>query len=440
MPKHILHKNRNGCALHGALKVINAVDGFVPIIHSSAGCSIQSKLSENILGGSNGDHYRGWLETSATAIIEKQIVFGGTARLREQIKNTVKIQPADLYVVVTGCAPEIVGDDVPAMTKEAQEQGFSVINVSTPGFKGNVYKGYEWTLKVIIERISQFHLPQEAHKGLINILGIVPNQDLFWEGNLAELEKTLSLLSLKSNKLFGYNQNIENWRNIPNAELNLVVSPWGLETALQLEKKQGIPYLYFGFLPVGGNDTSVLLDRLSEKLSISQELIDKVKRTEENQLAYQFQKLAQSYLKYDFQKVIALVGETSNVVGVSRFLQNSFGQLLKTVIITDNPQEELRAQIIESINTNADFPTEVVFSTNGKEIDELLLNAKPELILGSELEQKVSNELAVSLIKISSPVQNNFFLSQSYFGYTGAVNLLQDFADAVFNQIQKIRL
>lgn len=440
MPKHILHKNRNGCALHGALKVVNAVDGFVPIIHSSAGCSIQSKLSDNILDGSNGVHYRGWLETSATAIIEKQVVFGGTARLREQIKNTVKIQPADLYVVVTGCAPEIVGDDVPAMTKEAQEQGFPVINVSTPGFKGNVYKGYEWTVKAIIERISQFHLPQEVHKGLINILGIVPNQDLLWEGNLAELGKTLGLLNLKSNKFFGYNQNIENWRNISNAELNLVVSPWGLEIARQLEKKHGIPYLYFGFLPVGGNDTSVLLDCLAEKLSISQELIDKVKRNEEKQLAYQFQKVAQSYLKYDFQKIIALVGETSNVVGVSRFLQNSFGQLLKTVIITDNPEEELRAQIIESINTNIDFPTEVIFSTNGKEIDELLMKAKPEIILGSELERKVSDQLAVSLIKISSPVHNKIFLNHSYFGYTGAVNLLQDFADAVFKQIQQSRL
>jgi nitrogenase molybdenum-iron protein beta chain len=169
MSKNILHKNRNGCALHGALKVVNAVDGFVPIIHSSAGCSIQSKLSENILTGSNGLYHRGWLEIPATAVFEKQIVFGGTARLREQIKNTVKVQSADLYVVLTGCAPEIVGDDVPAMVKEAQDQGFPVITASTPGFKGSVYKGYELAVKSILERISYPNINQQTQKGLVNI-------------------------------------------------------------------------------------------------------------------------------------------------------------------------------------------------------------------------------------------------------------------------------
>ena len=434
MSKNILHKNRNGCALHGALKVIDSVEGFAPIIHSSAGCSIQSKYSENILAGSNGRNHRGWLESSATAVIEKQVVFGGTARLREQIKNTVKVQAADLYVVVTGCAPEIVGDDVPAMVKEAQEQGFPVISVSTPGFKGNVYKGYEWAVRGIIERISQFHLPQRPNLKLVNILGVVPNQDLLWEGNLQELEKTLGLLSLKTNKIFGFGQDIESWRNIPNAGLNLVVSPWGLEIAQLLEKKFDTPYLYFGYLPVGTPDTSRLLTIISEKLNIPEEVITRAKYREEKLLAHQFQKLAQSYIKYDLQKELALVGETSNVVGISRFLQDSFGQIVKTVIITDNPNDELRQQIAEDLNTNPNYTTEVIFTSDGKAIDEELLKTRPEVILGSSLEQKVAGKLSVPIIRISTPVFNKVFLNQTYVGYSGAISLLQDFASALLAQ------
>jgi nitrogenase molybdenum-iron protein beta chain len=431
MSKNILHKNRNGCALHGALKVIDAVEGFAPIIHSSAGCSIQSKYSENIWAGSNGRNCRGWLESSATAVIEKQVVFGGTARLREQIKNTVKVQAADLYVVITGCAPEIVGDDVPAMVKEAQEQGFPVISVSAPGFKGNVYKGYEWTVRSIVERISQFHLPQQPNQKLVNILGVVPNQDLLWEGNLQELDKTLGLLSIKTSKIFGFGQNIESWRNIPNAGLNLVVSPWGLEIAQLLEKKFGTPYLYFGYLPVGTPDTSRLLTVIGEKLDIPKEVIVQAKLREEKLLAYQVQKLAQTYIQCDLQKELALVGETSNVTGISRFLQNSFGQIVKTVIITDNPNDELRRQIAEDLNTNPNYITETIFASDGKAIDEELLKAKPEVILGSSLEQKVARKLSIPLIRISTPVFDQVFLNRTYIGYTGAINLMQDFTSAL---------
>jgi len=437
MSKHIIHKNRNGCALHGALKTLNAVDGFAPVIHSSAGCSIQSAQSENLLNGSNGLHFRGWQESSATDVIEKQVVFGGTSRLREQIKNTVKVLAADLYVVVTGCAPEIVGDDVPAMVKEAREQGFPVITASTPGFKGNVYRGYEWTLKALIEYISPFHQPQSIEKGLINILGVVPKQDLFWEGNLDELENTLSLIGLHTNKLFGYRQNIDNWRKIPNAELNLVVSPWGLEAALLLEKKFGTPYLYYGYIPAGATDSTGLLKQLGEKLNIEENVIREKAEQEADRLGYHLQKIAQTYLRYDLQKEIILVGETSNVVGLTRFLQHSFGQLVKAVIITDHPAEELRDSITESLNGNSEYLTRVFYETDGREINRIIIDLKPEVILASELESPVSRKLNVPLLKISAPVHLKPFLQYSYAGYRGVIHLIQDFSEVVLNHSAK---
>ena len=435
MSNEILHKNRNGCALHGALKVVNAIDGLVPIIHSTAGCSIQSKQSENFLTGNNGLFHRGWREVPATAVFEKQVVFGGSSRLREQIKNTVKVQAADLYVVVSGCAPELVGDDVPAMVKEGQDQNFPVISVLTPGFKGNVYKGYEWAVKSILDRIAFKTIDFTKQKGLVNILGVVPNQDIFWEGNLEEIRKILSQIGLQANTLLGYDQSKENWKKVPNAELNVVVSPWGLEAAKQLETKFGTPYLYLGYIPVGSPDTSKFIELLGEKLKVSKELIEKVISENEKQLTYQLSKLAQTYLSFDFQKEIALVGETSNVLGISRFLQESFGQIVTTVIITDEPEIELRQQIKDTLPVNASFDTHVIFSSNGKEIDDVLRNAKPQLILGSSLEQNVAKELSVPLIKIASPVYDSLFLNLTYSGYSGAVNLLQDFSGAILKNI-----
>jgi nitrogenase molybdenum-iron protein beta chain len=431
MSNEILHKNRNGCALHGALKVVNAIDGLVPIIHSTAGCSIQSKQSENILTGNNGLFHRGWREVPATAVFEKQVVFGGSSRLREQIKNTVKVQAADLYVVVSGCAPELVGDDVPAMVKEGQDQNFPVIAVGTPGFKGNIYKGYEWTVKAILDRIAFKTIDFTKQIGLVNILGVVPNQDIFWEGNLEEIRKILSQIGLQANTLLGYDQSKENWKKVPNAELNIIVSPWGLEAAKQLETKFGTPYLYFGYIPVGAPDTSKFIELLGEKLKISKELIEKVISENEKRLTYQLLKLAQTYLTCDFQKEIALVGETSNVLGISRFLQDSFGQINSLVIITDEPDADLRQQIKDTLPVNSSFDTQVVFTSNGKEIDELLLKIKPQVILGSSLEQNIAKKLSIPLIQIASPVYDTLFLNHTYTGYSGAVTLLQDFGGAI---------
>ncbi len=435
MSINILHKNRNGCALHGALKVIEAVEGFTPIIHSSAGCSINSRLSENILAGSNDLNPRGWLESSDTVVIEKQVIFGGTSRLREQIKNSVKVEPADLYIVVTGCAPELVGDDVTAMVKEAQEQGFPVTSVSTPGFKGNVYQGYRWAVQSIVEYLSQFQISHDPDPQSVNVIGVTPNQDLFWEDNLHEIEKTLGLLSLKANRIFGFGQNIGSWRRIPNAILNLVVSPGGLHIARNLEEKFGTPYLYSGFLPTGAEDTSALLFEVGEKTGIGNEAVHNAVSSNEKWLLYQLRKLAQTYIRFDLQKEVALVGETSNVLGIARFLQRSFGQIIKMVIITDLPDETLHQQIIDILNKGASFPATFAFTSDGKEIDELLIRSKPEIILGSSLEESVSRQLSVPLLHISSPVFNQVFLNHSYFGYTGAVTLLQDFTSAIINHL-----
>ncbi len=124
-------------------------------MHSTAGCTIQQYLGVNKVSGNKGSGYAGGVQASSSNVIEKQIIFGGTSRLREQIKNTIKVMDADLYVVLSGCATELVGDDIPAMTKEAQEQRYPVINIQTPGFKGDIHYGYEVTLRTLIEQLHK---------------------------------------------------------------------------------------------------------------------------------------------------------------------------------------------------------------------------------------------------------------------------------------------
>ena len=86
----------------------------------------------------------------------------------------------DIYVVVTGCMVEMIGDDVEAVVKDFAGAGKPVLSVSTPSFKGNSYYGYDLLLEGLIK---QYVEPQkEKSENQVNILGIVPGEDIFWRG------------------------------------------------------------------------------------------------------------------------------------------------------------------------------------------------------------------------------------------------------------------
>lgn len=173
---------------------------------------------------------------------------------------------ADLYVVLSGCATELVGDDIPAMTKEAQEQKYPVINVQAPGFKGDIHYGYEITVRTLIEQLPKiYEVSSKREKEFVNIFGIIPNQDVFWQGNLFELKRILESIGLRVNTLFGFEQGIEKWQQIPNAGLNLVFSSRGIRAVEYLKDKYNIPYLNFNSLPVGFN-TGSFIKKLADSL------------------------------------------------------------------------------------------------------------------------------------------------------------------------------
>lgn len=430
----ILHEDRNGCALHGAIKVLDAIKGVVPIVHANAGCSLNARFSDNAAHASVGRNFRGVHETSSTVLTDKHVVFGGTARLREQIKNTVKVLSGDLYVVTTGCVPEVVGDDIPAMVKEARDQHFPVLGISTPGFKGNAYTGYEIAVKGILEGVAElFGVCGERKPQRVNLLGIVPEQDAYWEGDLLELESILESVGLEANRLVGLGQDVKNWKNASRARISLVVSPWGLSAARFLQERYGVPYLNLGWLPLGGKDIGYLLEKLAAELGLDEEIVETAQRHYERQTRYFLQKAASVWLQQNLQKRVVVVAPSAVAVGISRFLAGTFGQLVRTVVITDQPADDCRADLISAIHEQA-ANAEVAFSASRRDISERVQQARPELILGSHLELEDAERLHIPLLEISTPVRHALVLNRTYAGFRGALALVEGFAEAFLRQ------
>lgn len=419
----LLDKQRYKCAL-GAMQTVQAIKGAIPVLHSGPGCA--QKLSDSI--GSSG--YFSPNIFPCTSINEKDVVFGGTKKLESTIKNSLKVIDADLYVVLTGCIPEIVGDDTGEVVSRFADADKPVIYAQTAGFKGNNYKGHEQVIDAIIEQYLE--KTDEKEKGLVNIWADVPYQDLFWLGNIRELEKLLLEIGLKPNTIFGYNRGIDNINKIPKAEFNLLVSPWvSLNNMKKMERKLGIPYLHYKTLPIGAYETSKFLREVGQFAGIEDEKVEKVIDEHEKYYYYLIERYADLFLENRvINKQFTVVADAQYTLGITKFLANDLGLVPAKQFIVDDTPKQYRESISEEFkNLNFNLEADVVFETDGykihNQIKEHDYHGYP-LIIGSYYEKELTESLHGNYLNVAWPVQDKVVLDDFYVGYTGGIRLIED--------------
>ena len=419
----LLDKQRYKCAL-GAMQTVQAINRALPILHSGPGCA--QKLSEST--GSSG--YFSPNIFPCTSINEKDVVFGGVKKLDSTIENALKVIDADLYVVLTGCIPEIVGDDTGEVVSRYADSDKPVIYAPTAGFKGNNYKGHEQVVDAIV---TQYLKKSETkQKGLVNIWADVPYQDLFWLGNIRELEKLVSELGLTPNTIFGYKRGIDNINKIPEAEFNLLVSPWvGLSTMKKMEKKLGIPYLHCKTLPIGATETSKFLREVGKFANVPEEKVEAVIKEHEDYYYYLIERYADLFLENRvINKQFTVVADAQYSLGITKFLVNDLGLIPAKQFVVDDTPKAYRETITEEFkNLNFGIKADVSFETDGYKIHEEIkkhdYHGYP-LVLGGYYEKEVTEDLKGNFLNISWPVQDKVVLDNFYAGYAGGIRLIED--------------
>lgn len=419
----LLDKQRYKCAL-GAMQTVQAIERALPILHSGPGCA--QKLSEST--GSSG--YFSPNIFPCTSINEKDVVFGGVKKLNSTIENALKVIDADLYVVLTGCIPEIVGDDSGEVVSRFEEADKPVIYAPTAGFKGNNYKGHEQVVDAIIDQYLK--KTDKKQKGLVNIWADVPYQDLFWLGNIRELEKLIRELGLTPNTIFGFKRGIDNINKIPEAEFNLLVSPWvGLGNMKKMERKLGIPYLHYPTLPIGATETSKFLRTVGEFAGVDKEKVESVIKEHEDYYYYLIERYADLFLENRvINKQFTVIADAQYSLGITKFLVNDLGLVPAKQFVVDDTPKAYRDQLTEEFKKlNFGLEAEVSFETDGYKIHEEIrqhdYHGYP-LILGGYYEKEVTEALKGNFLNISWPVQDKVVFDDFYVGYTGGIRLIED--------------
>ena len=225
---------------------------------------------------------------------------------------------------------------------------------------------------------------------------------------------------------------LENINKIPEAEFNLLVSPWvGLNNVKKLERKFGTPYLHYPTLPIGATETSKFLRAVGEFAGVDKEKVESVIKEHEDYYYYLIERYADLFLENRvINKQFTVVADAQYALGITKFLVNDLGLVPAKQFITDDTPKNHRERIAEEFkNLNFGLEAEVSFETDGykihEEIKEHDYHGYP-LVLGGYYEKEVTESLKGNFLNISWPVQDKVVLDDSYVGYSGGIRLIEN--------------
>ncbi len=433
-----IERPRYLCSLGGAMSTVTALPDTIPILHAAAGCAGNIAWTQNGGSGLQVGGYCGGLNVPSSNVQEKEVVFGGAERLQEQIANTLEVMDGRLFVVMTGCVTEVIGDDVRAVVSEFRGRGIDIVSAETGGFKGNSYYGYD----IVLQALAKDYVIRgtEKVKGSVNVFGIVPYMDVFWRGNLEGIRRLLEKLGLKVNTFFTGEDSLDAIKNAAEAELNIVVSEvYGVETARIFEEVHGTPFTVTS-LPIGPAGSDAFLRQVGEVLSLDADEIEKLIEKENSTYFNFLDPLTEAYNDLDLQRYAVVIGDANYAPAITRFLSDDLGWLPELVVFTDQLNDEQKTAL-DNIpdRLGSGLKPRVVFETDTSEVirylNELypkigsgkyLRSFSPAFVVGSSLDRELAQSIGAAHLSVSFPVANRAVIDRGYTGYRGGLRLAED--------------
>jgi nitrogenase molybdenum-iron protein beta chain len=437
----IIEQERYTCAI-GALQSVVAIPKAVPILHSGPGCG---SMIQGFFERSTG--YAGGSTSPCTNFSEREVVFGGIDRLRQIIANTYKVLDTDLQVVLTGCTAEIVGDDVESLVEEFRAEGRPIVAVGTAGFKCNNFESHSLVVNAIIDQyVSLFDGENSARseKNTVNLFASLPYQDPFWKGNLSEYKRLLEGVGLKVQVLFGLKSGgAGEWRKIPRANFNILVSPWyGRPITEHLKERYGQPYTHYPHLPIGANETEEFLRQVlafaaEQNAEINEAASEEFIRREREAYYEEIENLATFLLefRYGLPNHVHILHDAGYVLGLSKFLLHETGIVPKEQFVVDNTPEEVQEQLIAELKRTSgkrDIP--LIFEPDAGKAQEIIRRLSYNgrgLIIGSGWDKELAREKNYDFLSAAVPSPYRLTLTTNYVGFSGGLRVIEDIYDTV---------
>ncbi|MBR1589877.1 MAG: nitrogenase component 1 [Acidaminococcaceae bacterium] len=426
-------KPMSGCALIGAARALSGIRDAVVLQHSVVGCHWGS-LAAGML--QQPDNFR----QASTVIYEENVIRGGMELIPQGLTNIVQLYPeANAIFVVSGCIPNMIGDDVESAIAAWQEEnpGHRVLHIPAPGYAGHEGDGIERALLALLPlmegNMQAWHREKTYSGGAaVDSYGNMVAKPAMGTGEHADLTNRtgggketgvlpkVNLLGLTASDPYSINDvkylrrifagkleivcalqqcSIEEIARMGRADLNIVFGR-GVKLAERMQKQFGMPYICCDY-PYGIQGMLNFLAQLENKLSAD---FSDIKMQLGNR-ADSLVKNSAMYLTTLYQLPAALVGDSAHLSGMQRFLQDELG--METVIALDTDTED----------------------QNRLERD--LKQSEAVLLLGSSYQAELADRLTLPMVRYVYPVVDEVCLTeQPMIGAEGTAYLLQQIVNA----------
>lgn len=426
------------CTPLGACLAFRGIAGTVPFLHGSQGCA--TYIRRYMIS-----HFREPMDIASSAFSEETVVFGGQKNLTEGLFNVIRQYRPELIGIATTCLAETIGDDLQMFLSEFnKEYGHlegmpQLIPVSTPSYVGTHLEGFWCAVRALVDSLA---VRTEEDPSLFAFCpGMVSPADL---RHLREILRAFHLRhvlfpdyadTMDGGSWDHYMQipeggvSLASMRRIGNASALVSFTscmPPEVQPAPILQKKFGTTTHNFP-LPIGVGATDRFMSLLSELAGCSVPAEIKSERA----------RLIDAYVdghKYTAGKRVAVFGDADFVVSMTVFLREI--GLIPVVCAAGGKSPRFEESLRSAVEM---LPEETVIRDGAdfSDIEELVCEQKPDLLVGNSKGYSISRRLQIPLLRVGFPIHDRVGGPRVlHLGYRGAQQLFDRICNLILENNQ----
>ena len=145
------------CTPLGACLVFRGVEGCIPFLHGSQGCS--TYIRRYLIS-----HFREPIDIASSNFHEESAVFGGKSNFQQGVRNVLRQYQPRLVGVATTCLAETIGENLPQLLHDLRGEpdmavAPPIVHVSTASYRGTHIDGFHSAVRALVEQLAEGGAP-----------------------------------------------------------------------------------------------------------------------------------------------------------------------------------------------------------------------------------------------------------------------------------------
>ena len=421
------------CALYGAAQTALGITGCCVLSHSPQGCF---QLVNAAFGWQDADYTE--TLTLCTKLCEDEIVHGGEELLARTIREAQALDMRIMFLL-TACGPEIVGDDIVAVSEDVgAEMDLKIVPIQCAGFRGDQNRGIDIALEALLRYVvpdngqafisrgmgDEASFPKDDRRRTVCLIAPHANANPTWMGDLAWVKDILAQMGATVAATLSHDTSLEDLWRVPTAEACIVLShDAGQKAANLLATEYGIEQWCRGLpLPIGFTNTRHWLMELGRRLGAESEARAIIDRGEAMVVKVCRRKGLQQSAMH--RAPAAVVADATVGVPLVRFIAEDMEIIPRLVCLRSGQEgtEQMLGRELDDLGLDA----RTIYDADVYQARMALAETGPEMVLGSNVERHAVAELGIPYVfRLVNPVSRYRMIDRAYWGYVGMLNLIE---------------